>query len=57
MIPINIIINNNGVKYFEYLSEKFLKNRGSKKNKNNENLCKYPPAINSSPKGPPNLLP
>ena len=34
----------------------FLKKIGSKNKANNENLCKYEPAINSSPNGPDNLL-
>ena len=33
-----------------------LKKNGNKKKEKIENLCRYPPAINSSPKGPDILL-
>ena len=32
------------------------KYKGIKKKENKKYLCMYPPAINSSPKGPPNFL-
>ena len=46
-----------GIKYLEYFFEKSENIIGNAKNENKENLWIYPPAINSSPKGPPNLLP
>ena len=50
------MINKIGIKNLEYF-DKFWKYRGKIKNEKIQNLCINPPAINSSPNGPPNFLP
>jgi hypothetical protein len=52
IILVKKIKNINKIEIFKIILLLMLKNIGSKKKEKIENLCKYPPAINSSPKGP-----
>ena len=55
IIPTKYTINKIGIINFKNFFW-FLKYKGIKKKENKKYLCMYPPAINSSPKGPPSFL-
>ena len=57
MMPVKKTINNIGIKYLDIFLDLLEKNKGNTKKLNKENLCMKPPAINSSPNGPPSFLP
>ena len=56
IIPKEKTTNKNGTTKNKIFFERMLKNNGKTKKANKENLCIYPPAINSSPNGPPSFL-
>ena len=58
IIKLKIIKNNNKIdKKRNVILFFVILNKESEKKVKKANLCKYDPAINSSPKGPANLLP
>ena len=55
--PTKKMINKIGIKYLDKNFDLLVKNKGNTKKENKENLWIKPPAISSSPNGPPNFLP
>ena len=57
IIAIKKIKNRIGIKKYKYFFDLSLKKNGNIKKEKIENLCIYPPAMNSSPNGPEKCLP